>query len=134
MSMSQLRSQLKMLRNEHAGKPVSKMTEAEIQREIIHHEAGCKARAMKEARMKALEKAREVRMKKKEEEIPEVKVPEIKKKTTKTEHVVPAAPKKEEKEEKKPKMKAKKESSEEVKEEKKPSSRSTKVLSLMDDE
>ena len=127
MSLSQLRAQLKNLRNEHAAKPVSKMTEAEIQREISHHELGCKARTLKETRIQALAKARETRAKAKEETATHVKIPEIKKKPTKTEHDAPAPPKKEVKAKKSVKAEA-------VEEVKKPSARSKKILSLVDDD
>ena len=96
-SLTKLRKELRELRNEHAGKPVGKMTEEEIKRELEHHQLGCKSRVMKENRMKALEKARESRMAKKEakeEDAVEVKVPTIKKvkkekEEPKTEHVAP---------------------------------------------
>jgi len=102
-SLTKLRKELRELRNEHAGKPVGKMTEDEIKRELEHHQLGCKSRVMKENRMKALEKARESRMAKKEakeEDAVEVKVPTIKKvkkekEEPKTEHVAPKKEKEE---------------------------------------
>jgi len=130
MSLTALRMQLKNLRNEHTAKPVSKMTESEIQSEIMHHEMGCKARALKEARMTALAKARESRAKSKTEDVPDVKVPEMKKKTTKTEQSVPVVPKKSSA----PKKSAKVEAVEEVKEVKKPASRAMKMMKVEDDD
>lgn len=132
MSISQLRAQLKNLRNEHAAKPLSKMTEAEIQREISHHEMGCKARTLKENRIQALAKARETKAKAKEETATHVKIPELKKKKAepKTEHDAPTVPKKEVKPKKTVKAK---EEVEEEKEVKKPS-RSTKVMKIVDDD
>lgn len=110
MATKTLRDQLKKLRDEHAGKAIGRMTPDELQSEIEHHEAACKARALKAGRLAALEKAREARFKpkeEKEEEEVKVKVPAIKKaepKVTKVEK----APKVEIKEEKpKPKPKAK---------------------------
>jgi len=127
MSISQLRAQLKNLRNEHTAKPVGKMTESEIQREIMHHEMGCKARAVKEARMNALAKARESRAKAKTEDVPDVKVPAIKKKPEpKTEPSAPAAPKKSTATKKSVKV-------EEVVEVKKPS-RVTKMMRVEEDD
>jgi len=108
MATKTLRDQLKKLRDEHAGKAIGRMTPDELQSEIEHHEAACKARALKAGRLAALEKAREARSKpkeEKEEEEVKVKVPAIKKaepKVTKVEK----APKVEIKEEK-PKAKAK---------------------------
>jgi len=108
MATKALRDQLKKLRDEHAGKAIGRMTPDELQSEIEHHEAACKARALKAGRLAALEKAREARSKpkeEKEEEEVKVKVPAIKKaepKVTKVEK----APKVEIKEEK-PKPKAK---------------------------
>jgi len=78
MSAKELREKLKKLRDEHAGKPVSRMSPEEMQNEIEHHEVGCKTRALKKARMEALAKAREARSKPKEEEV-KVKVPAVKK-------------------------------------------------------
>ena len=82
MATKELRDQLKKLRDEHAGKAIGRMTPAELQSEIEHHETACKARALKAGRLAALAKAREARTKpkeeKKEEEV-KVKVPTIKK-------------------------------------------------------
>ena len=136
-SLTALRNQLKSLRNEHAGKPISKMSQAEIQRELEHHELGCKTRALKEKRLEALAKAREARAKpkaepKEEEKATHIKVPELpKKKSTKTEHDAPAPPKIELKESKK-KTQTKKVSSEveEVKEKKPSSGRSLKMMKI----
>lgn len=108
------------------------MSESEIQKEIQHHQLGCKARLLKETRMEALAKARASRAKstEKEEEMPDVKVPEIKKTKTKTEPAPQGLPKKEEK------KVVKKESSVDTKakvEDKKPSSRSSKMMKVEDD-
>ena len=126
-SLTKLRSELKVLRNEHAAKPISKMSEAEIQRELLHHQLGCKAREVKESRIAALAKARESRAKAKTEEKVDVKVPVVsKKKEPKSEQSAPAAPKKSSA----PK-KSEKAAEEEVVEKK--ASR-TKVIRIEDDE
>lgn len=76
-----LRDELKALRTEHASKPISRMTEAELADEIDHHETACKARVLKSKRLEALAKAREARSAPKAEkaEKVEVKVPAIRK-------------------------------------------------------
>ena len=66
---------LKALRDEHAGKPISRMTPEELQNEIEHHEVACKTRVLKAARLDNLKKAREARGLK--EDKVEVKVPSI---------------------------------------------------------
>ena len=80
MSAKELKDKLKKLREEHAGKPISRMTPEELQNEIEHHEVACKTRVLKAARLENLKKAREARgLEKKEEkkEEVEVKVPSI---------------------------------------------------------
>ena len=82
MSAKELKDKLKKLREEHAGKPISRMTPEELQNEIEHHEVACKTRVLKAARLENLKKARESRgLEKKEEkekeEKVEVKVPSI---------------------------------------------------------
>lgn len=82
MSAKELKDKLKKLREEHAGKPISRMTEDELKNEIEHHEVACKTRVLKAARLENLKKARESRglekkeVEKKEEKV-EVKVPSI---------------------------------------------------------
>ena len=80
MSAKELKDKLKKLREEHAGKPISRMTEDELKNEIEHHEVACKTRVLKAARLENLKKARESRglekAEKKEEKV-EVKVPSI---------------------------------------------------------
>ena len=81
MSAKELKLKLKALRDEHAGKPISRMTEEELKDEIEHHEVACKTRVLKAARIANLAKAREARglekaAEKKEEKV-EVKVPSI---------------------------------------------------------
>ena len=119
MSAKELRDQLKKLRDEHAGKAIGRMTPAELQSEIEHHETACKARALKAGRLAALAKAREARTKpkeeKKEEEEVKVKVPTIKK----AEKVVVEKAKAEPKPKAEKKVKAEPKA-EEPKEEKKP--------------
>lgn len=61
MSAKELKDRLKALRNEHAGKPITKMTAEEMEREISHHETAKKAVELKAKRMEALAKAREAR-------------------------------------------------------------------------
>ena len=114
MSAKELRDQLKKLRDEHAGKAIGRMTPAELQSEIEHHETACKARALKAGRLAALAKAREARTKPKEEEV-KVKVPTIKK----AEKVVVEKAKAEPKPKAEKKVKAEPKA-EEPKEEKKP--------------
>ena len=80
MSAKELKDKLKKLREEHAGKPISRMTPEELQNEIEHHEVACKTRVLRAARLENLKKAREARgLEKKEEkkEEVEVKVPSI---------------------------------------------------------
>lgn len=79
MSAKELKDKLKKLREEHAGKPISRMTPEELQNEIEHHEVACKTRVLKAARLENLKKAREARglEKKEEKEKVEVKVPSI---------------------------------------------------------
>ena len=79
MSAKELKDKLKKLREEHAGKPISRMTPEELQNEIEHHEVACKTRVLKAARLEDLKKAREARglEKKEEKEKVEVKVPSI---------------------------------------------------------
>ena len=80
MSAKELKDKLKKLRDEHAGKPISRMTPEELQNEIEHHEVACKTRVLKAARLENLKKAREARgLEKKEEKEKkvEVKVPSI---------------------------------------------------------
>jgi predicted O-linked N-acetylglucosamine transferase (SPINDLY family) len=79
MSAKELKDKLKKLRDEHAGKPISRMTPEELQNEIEHHEVACKTRVLKAARLENLKKAREARglEKKEEKEKVEVKVPSI---------------------------------------------------------
>ena len=80
MSAKELKDKLKKLREEHAGKPISRMTPEELQNEIEHHEVACKTRVLKAARLENLKKAREARgLEKKEEKEKkvEVKVPSI---------------------------------------------------------
>ena len=78
-SAKELKDKLKKLREEHAGKPISRMTPEELQNEIEHHEVACKTRVLKAARLENLKKAREARglEKKEEKEKVEVKVPSI---------------------------------------------------------
>ena len=71
----ELKMKLKALRDEHAGKPISRMTPEELQNEIEHHEVACKTRVLKAARLDNLKKAREARGLK--EDKVEVKVPSI---------------------------------------------------------
>jgi predicted O-linked N-acetylglucosamine transferase (SPINDLY family) len=75
----ELKLKLKALRDEHAGKPISRMTPEELQNEIEHHEVACKTRVLKAARLDNLKKAREARGLEKEEKEDkvEVKVPSI---------------------------------------------------------
>jgi len=77
MSAKELKDKLKKLRDEHAGKPISRMTPEELQNEIEHHEVACKTRVLKAARLENLKKAREARGLEKKEEKVEVKVPSI---------------------------------------------------------
>lgn len=80
MSAKELKDKLKKLREEHAGKPISRMTEDELKNEIEHHEVACKTRVLRATRLENLKKARESRgLEKKEEkkEEVEVKVPSI---------------------------------------------------------
>jgi len=77
MSAKELKDKLKKLREEHAGKPISRMTEDELKNEIEHHEVACKTRVLKAARLENLKKARESRGLEKKEEKVEVKVPSI---------------------------------------------------------
>ena len=76
MSAKELKDKLKKLREEHAGKPISRMTPEELQNEIEHHEVACKTRVLKAARLENLKKARESRGLEKKVEV-EVKVPSI---------------------------------------------------------
>ena len=125
-SLTKLRSELKVLRNEHAAKPISKMSEAEIQKELLHHQLGCKAREVKESRIAALAKARESRAKAKTEEKVDVKVPVVsKKKEPKSEPSAPAAPKK---------SSAPKKSEKEAEEVVEKKASRTKVIRIEDDE
>ena len=74
----ELKMKLKALRDEHAGKPISRMTPEELQNEIEHHEVACKTRVLKAARLDNLKKAREARgLEKKEDKEVVVKVPSI---------------------------------------------------------
>jgi len=80
MSAKELKLKLKALRDEHAGKPISRMTEEELKDEIEHHSVACKTRVLKAARIANLAKARESRGLEKateKEEKVEVKVPSI---------------------------------------------------------
>jgi preprotein translocase subunit SecD len=61
MSAKELKDRLKALRNEHAGKPITKMTAEELEREISHHETAQKAAELKAKRLEALAKAREAK-------------------------------------------------------------------------
>jgi hypothetical protein len=61
MSAKELKDRLKALRNEHAGKAITKMTAEEMEREIAHHETARKATELKAKRMEALAKAREAK-------------------------------------------------------------------------
>jgi len=61
MSAKELKDRLKELRNTHAGKPITKMTAEEMEREIVHHETAKKAVELKAKRLEALAKAREAR-------------------------------------------------------------------------
>jgi len=61
MSAKELKDRLKELRNTHAGKPITKMTAEEMEREISHHETAQKAVELKAKRLEALAKAREAK-------------------------------------------------------------------------
>jgi len=73
MSAKELKDRLKALRNEHAGKAITKMTAEEMEREINHHETARKATELKAKRMEALAKAREAKTSTVKKEVKPVK-------------------------------------------------------------
>jgi sRNA-binding protein len=60
MSAKELKDKLKALRSEF-GRPITKMTAEEMEKEIAHHETAKKAAEIKSKRLEALAKAREAR-------------------------------------------------------------------------
>ena len=60
MSMKELKDKLKAFRSEF-GKPITKMTSEDMEKEIAHHESARKAAETKAKRLAALAKAREAK-------------------------------------------------------------------------
>ena len=88
MSAKELKDKLKALRSEF-GKPITKMTAEEMEKEIAHHETAKKSAETKAKRLAALAKAREAK-----KAPPHLVIKEVKKAPAKAPVPAKAAPKK----------------------------------------